>query len=136
MAFENPIKFTIKDNVDYLLDEKNNTFIALRKIAWGDTEEGKMDIRRWYNNDEGEDTPGKGVTLSNDACDELTLALLKENYGETEDVLTILKERKNFKSALNKLDDIKEELYDDGLEVIDLDSEDEEDLYDPEAILD
>lgn len=129
----NPIKFTMLDGIDYVLEEKGNTFIAMRKIAWGEAEEGKIDIRKWFSQDEG-DTPGKGVTLTDEGCDELTVALIKEGFGDTKEIIDELKTREDFKSICGGIPDIIE---DDGLDELDLDlelEEDGEDLFDPEAI--
>ena len=38
--------YEVDPNFDYVLEERANTFIALRKIKWGSQTEAKLDIRK------------------------------------------------------------------------------------------
>lgn len=118
------VKYSLLDNMDYILQEGNNTFTAMRKVAWGDKGQGKIDIRKWYVNANGDEIAGKGVTLSDDGCNELVPALLKENYGDTKEIINSIKNREDFMPSLVKalngenipeeltLPDIEEQGYD------------------------
>lgn len=125
------ITYKLMDGVDHIIEEKADTFIALRKVAWGNKEEGKMDIRNWYFKDEKE-CPGKGVTLTDDGCNNLTHALLQEGFGETEEILFNIKERKDFIPSVTKvLKGTGEELD------LDIDTVDpEEEFYEVEELFD
>ena len=90
-------------NIDRTFDEKGNTFLALRKIAWGEGKPEKLDIRKWYMSSDGEETVGKGVGfLTEEGPHELTRALVEEGYGHTEDVINGIKNRDDFTSSLVK----------------------------------
>ena len=55
-------KYAIDKDFDHTIDEKGNTFIALRKIAWGDSENYKLDLRKYYTTEDGE-RMNKGVSF-------------------------------------------------------------------------
>ena len=71
--------FKMEEGFDFVLQEGQNTSTNLRKIAWGDSSEAKIDIRKWsYTN--GEERALKGVTLSDDGASELAnLRMLRKN---------------------------------------------------------
>lgn len=121
------LKYKKNKNVDHIFDKKEKEFIALRKVAWGKGEE-KVDLRRWHLDMNDNESPGKGFTLSEDATHELTLALVKEEYGDTKEILTELKNRDDFSSSLKEVLDDKE------LKTIEEDTEDE-DFYDPDELI-
>lgn len=73
--------YTTDPDFDYTIDEKGNTFIALRKIDWGNKGEYKLDLRKYYASESGE-TMSKGVSfLTDDGPDELTDVLVRNDYG-------------------------------------------------------
>jgi len=127
------IKYSIQDGIDKLFDEKGNTFLALRKISWGESTNAKYDLRKWYISKDGNgETVGKGFSfLTDDGPSELTHVLLESGFGETKKIIDTIKTRDDFNSSLvNSLS--KKELSDTGLDIGP--EEDDEDLYDPSAI--
>lgn len=116
-------KYAIDKSFDHTIDEKGNTFIALRKIAWGNSEEYKLDLRKYYATAEGE-TMSKGVSfLTEDGPNELVNVLLQEGYGEP---MAIAETIKNSRPDIMELlaadiDKIKEEAN--------------SDFYDPRELL-
>lgn len=108
------IKYKVIDNVDHIFDEKGNTFLALRKISWNDREP-KLDLRKWYVNSEGEETVGKGISfLTEDGPNELTRILVKEGYGDTNELMEYLSKREDFDKDKYDIDSLikKDEYYD------------------------
>lgn len=113
------IKFKIVDGFDKIIDEKGSTFIALRKIQWGvgqdeetDSTKVKLDLRKYYNTASGERMT-KGVSfLTEEGPGELINVLLEENYGNTEDVLSRIMRRDDFKDAVDKVVGNAEESHD------------------------
>lgn len=80
-----PFSYEISEDFDHVLDEKGNTYTAFRKIKWGDSEDFKPDIRKYYATEEGEKM-AKGVVLSDEATHELAKVLLKEGYGDDKEI--------------------------------------------------
>lgn len=79
-------KYKIEPDFDYTIDEKNNTFIALRKITWGDSDTPKLDLRKYYAREDGE-TMSKGVSfLTDEGPNELTRVLLDTGYGNSREI--------------------------------------------------
>jgi len=113
------IKYTIGD-LDEVFDEKANTVLALRKVAWGNGEE-KLDMRKWYIGIDSE-TAGKGFTfLTDEGPHNLTKLLVDQEYGNTKDLLVSLKNRDDFESSLDKVlsGNLEDEVIDDGQEYFD-----------------
>ncbi len=124
-------KYKIDPDYDYLIDEKGNTFISLRKITWGDSDTAKLDLRKYYAREDGE-TMSKGVSfLTEDGPNELARVLIDTGYGNPKEIAdTILQRRPDigayiyagvencpeyqeaFQIALEELDNTEEELYD------------------------
>lgn len=127
------IKYTISDDFDHTFDEKGNTFLALRKIAWGDSDNVKLDIRKWYTNSAGEETIGKGVSfLTEEGPHELAKVLLENGYCDTFQVIESIKNRENFMTSLVRSLN-KEYLEENGINVDDVELEEE--YYDPKEML-
>ena len=127
------IKYKVADNFDHTFDEKGNTFLALRKISWGDSDNVKLDIRKWYVNSAGEETIGKGVSfLTDEGPHELTKVLLENDFGDTFQVIEAIKNRENFMTSLVRSLN-KEYLEENGIEVNDEDIDEE--YYDPKEML-
>jgi len=116
-------------DLDRIVDEKGSVFIALRKIAWGcgkdDNPEDldipvKLDLRKYYNTDQGE-RMDKGVSfLTEEGPNELTKVLLEEGYGNTAQCLSVLLKRSDIKDAVNTITngDTEEEGYYDPRELL------------------
>lgn len=78
---EKPFHFEVDPNYDFVLEERGNTYTALRKIRWGDKEDFSLDIRKYYATEEGE-RMAKGCSLmSREGADELTRILVYTGYG-------------------------------------------------------
>ena len=125
--------YSVDPNFDYTIDEKGNTFIALRKIDWG-RGEYKLDLRKYYASESGE-TMSKGVSfLTEDGPDELTRVLLDTGYGNDAEIAeTIIEKRPGILAKIKKEIDENPEL------IKDLDNEsfydDDEEYYDPEELI-
>lgn len=92
-------KYTVNPEVDEIIDEKGNTVILFRKLAWGEGEE-KLELRKWYV-DIDKETPNKGVVfLTEEGPNNLVHTFINKGFGDTERILTELKEREDFESAL------------------------------------
>lgn len=110
--------YDIDDSFDYIIDEGGNTSINVRKISWNG-KPYKLDIRR-YTYKDGQETMMKGISLSDEASNELTKVLIDNGYGNTRYIINSLKNRDDFKesllednpSDLNNTDDEDEEYYD------------------------
>lgn len=89
--------------IDEIIEEKGNAFIALREVAWG-SGNSKLEIRKWYTNANGDETPSKGVTfMTEDGPNQLVETMTGLGYGDTERVLQKLNEREDFRPALNNI---------------------------------
>lgn len=107
-------KYTIVDGIDHTIDEKGNSFIALRKMFWGDKpESAKLELRKYHNNANGDETPSKGVSfITDDGPTNLTHVLINMGYGNTERILNGIKDREDFRPSLNKVLGKDDEFYD------------------------
>ena len=126
--------YTMDPNFDYTVDEKGNTFIALRKIDWGGNGNYKLDLRKYYASESGE-TMSKGVSfLTEDGPDELTKVLLETGYGnDTEIAETIIRDRPYIaKRIKDELDN--NQFYNKRIEDLEVEIE-EETYYDPEELI-
>ena len=84
-------KYAIDKDFDHTIDEKGNTFIALRKIAWGDSENYKLDLRKYYTTEDGE-RMNKGVSfLTDEGPNELARVLIDTGYGNAMDIAESIK---------------------------------------------
>ena len=90
-----------------MVDEKNNQFIRLAEIAWAGADEEvdpskiKLDIRKYTTDADGNERMLKGCSfLTEDGPHELTHALVEEGFGNTEKILTAIKQRSDFPDAV------------------------------------
>ena len=126
------IEYTIKDNFDYVLEEKGNTYISLRKLCWcgadeAEEREGKLDVRKYYTGKDGNEVVGKGVSLTEEGANELVNVLTSNNYGDTKTIINNIKDREDFMPSLvNCLSG--EQLEEAG---VDPSKYEKEDYYDP-----
>ena len=100
---------------DEVIDEKSNTFIALRLVQWckngsePDKNLAKLELRKWRVKD-GEEHADKGCSfLTPEGPGELTKALIKHGYGDTSDLLHQLSHRDDFKDAVEHFNDTEED---------------------------
>lgn len=90
MAYGTDFKYEFDPNFDFVLEEKANIFTALRKVKWGDSEEFRVDIRKYISTDHGE-TMKKGCTfMSDDGVHELTKVLLEQGYGRQDEIINAI----------------------------------------------
>ena len=83
---ERPFTYEIDPNYDYVLEERGNTYIALRKIRRGDRDHFNLDIRKWYATEDGE-RMAKGCSLmSDEGADELARVLISTGYGNEKEI--------------------------------------------------
>lgn len=122
-------EYHVNGEVDEVIDEKGNSVIMFRKLAWGKGEE-KLELRKWYV-DIDKETPSKGVTfLTEDGPHNLTHVLIRKGFGDTEKILEELKTRDGFEDSLSnvigkkKVKEIKEQ-----------EATDEAIYYDPKEML-
>ena len=108
MAFRNnaEFKYSIR-GINRIIDEKNNQFIRLAEIAWAGADEEvdpsniKLDIRKYTTDADGNERMLKGCSfLTEDGPHELTHALVEEGFGNTEKILTAIKQRSDFPDAV------------------------------------
>ena len=127
MAFE----YNSDPNFDYTIDEKGNTFIALRKIDWGNKGEYKLDLRKYYASESGE-TMSKGVSfLTEEGPRELTKVLIETGYGDPEEITNaIVYKRPDILKKMCKVISSDPSLSDQ-----DLINDEEENFYDPEELM-
>lgn len=125
-------KYRIVDHVDFTFEEVGNQFNALRKIAWGDAddEKAKLEVRRWRNNPDGTEMCAKGMTfLTDEGPSELTNCLLKLGFGNTKEVLVIIKDRDDFRKSINSVLGKDDDLYDESAGTL------EDGYFDPKELL-
>lgn len=120
--------YKIHDDYDYIIEESGNTFVALRKLTWGNAENPKLDLRRYYNTDEGERVH-KGVSITDDGADELVKVLCDTGYGDTEEIIRGIKDREDFMPSLSKV------IGKDNIPETDMEIKDS-DYFDPNSIFD
>ena len=92
--------FEILDEDPYanVFDSKDDTVLAMRTVSWnGNTP--NLELRKWkLPKEDGEkDTPCKGFSfLSEDGPNQLVYVLLKNGYGNTQEVYDIISSRDDF----------------------------------------
>ena len=112
------------DGLDEVFDERGNAIIALRSVSWNG-KSPKLEIRKWYIKETGEEV-GKGVPfLTDDGPHQLVHTLIKHGYGDTRTIVDMLKDRDP--EMTKELDEIKLP------EVDEIDSKEE--YFDPKKIL-
>ena len=106
------IKMRIIDNYDYTISEKGNSYIALRKVVWGDKDDdsAKYDRRKYYTNADGTERMSKGVCFDEEAADELVRVLVDTGHGNTRELIDVLRNRNDFEesynNSINNIDDL------------------------------
>lgn len=98
--------YKIKENgINEIIDEKNNTVMMIREVAWGkniEKEEYHLEIRKWYVNTESE-MPGKGFTFTTEKSPHnLVNTMVKLGFGETKKIIDGIKDRPDFEDSLAK----------------------------------
>jgi hypothetical protein len=117
--FKKDIKFAFYGTIDEIIEEKGSMYTAIRKTAWysgdekPDESKAKLEIRKWKvaDGESDKDIPQKGVSfMTDDGPNNLAISLLGLGYGKTKDALLKLKERKDFKNAVEHMYDEDEDM--------------------------
>lgn len=118
------------DGVNRIIDERGNSFIAMRMVRWKEDNEFELDIRKYRLGEDGTETPNKGIKfLTEDGPCELMTAMIEEGYGDTITIAdSLFKNRKDICERIIKLDKGEVELF------VETEDEDNEDYYDPREI--
>lgn len=93
---EKKITYDILDEnpLENVFDNKDNSYLAIRTVSWNKSSP-KLEVRRWYINDENNESPSKGITFSTEeGPHQLTHLLLKLGYGDDNVIDSIMKNRK------------------------------------------
>lgn len=123
-------KYSIVENIDYTFEEKGNQFGAVRKVQWGDSDKSYLEVRKWRNSPDGSEQAAKGYTfMTEEGPSELAKVLLTLGYGNTREVIDIVKEREDFRKSLNSSLGPNDEMYDESTGTL------EDDYYDPKSLL-
>lgn len=123
-------KYSIVENIDYTFEEKGNQFGAVRKVQWGDSDKSYLEVRKWRNSPDGSEQAAKGYTfMTEEGPSELAKVLLNLGYGNTREVIDIVKEREDFRKSLNSSLGPNDEMYDESTGTL------EDDYYDPKSLL-
>lgn len=123
-------KYSIVENIDYTFEEKGNQFGAVRKVQWGNSDKSYLEVRKWRNSPDGSEQAAKGYTfMTEEGPSELAKVLLNLGYGNTREVIDIVKEREDFRKSLNSSLGPNDEMYDESTGTL------EDDYYDPKSLL-
>ena len=136
MAFKKdggPIKFEIKENgINELIDEgTGNSSIMLREVGWNGRDP-KLEIRKWII-DVDKETPMRGLSfITEQGPHTLTEVLVEKGFGNTEKIITNIKDREDFDDSLVKVIGKKKIEKSKNTEV----TISEDDYFDPKSVLD
>lgn len=127
-------KYEFDPEFNHLIEEKANTYIALRKVRWGDSPEFKVDLRKYRAQENGEQML-KGCTfMSEDGVHELAKVLIEEGYGRTDEIVNAIKEnRPKVYAAL--IQDIKDIPLDTAKEMVEKELGSEDQYYDMREVI-
>lgn len=130
--------YEVDPNFDFVLEERANTFIALRKIKWGSQADAKLDIRKYRATEEGE-MMMKGCSLTDEGANELTKILVEQGYGSDKEIYNAIIDHRpeitsRFIETIRNFSDkeIEEHLKD---HPVPQDEAEEEELYNLEDML-
>lgn len=118
------ITMEIDPSMDIIIEQApgSNSFLAMRNICWNGSGAYRLDIRRWYTDSDGNENPGKGFSFTTESGpDNLAVSLVKNNYGNTEQILNAIKNRDDFEYSINI--------------VLNRGANNKKPLYDPKSIL-
>lgn len=98
-----PVEYKIKeDGINELIDEKGNMTVMLREVAWGGRDY-HLEIRKWII-DIDKEQPMKGVTfITDEGPNNLVEVMVDKGYGNTEKIITNIKERPDFMDSLTRV---------------------------------
>lgn len=117
--------------INHIVEERGNSFVAIRKVKWKEESESyKLDIRKYRSTEDGE-VASKGVSFYNDeeASTEIIKGLLENGYGDSTEISKcIFKNRPEISDILIKLQN--GEMLIEELDTVNLD-----DFYDPRELV-
>lgn len=80
---------TDENKESYIIEEKGNSYTQLAYERWNEDSQFRLALRKFYSSAKGE-TAGKGVTfMTEEGPSELINALLKEGYGNPDDIAKV-----------------------------------------------
>ena len=112
MAFkrneDGEFKYSIR-GLNRIVEERGQQFLRLSRIAWNASDEDdvdedkiKLDLRKYRTDADGREIMGKGVSfMTEEGPHELVHIMIEEGYGNTEKCISLLKNRNDFKDAVN-----------------------------------
>lgn len=127
MAFnpDTTLLYKVFKDFNILFDEKAGSYGSVRLAQWykegtePNPDKAKYEIRKFnIKNDGSGEIAGKGISISSkEAMDDLTDGLVKNNFGNTRNILKSLSGREDFKNTLDNInkdpdDDSDGELFD------------------------
>ena len=122
-------KYEVDKNFNYTIDERGNTFVALRKIRWGDNDNYKLDLRKYISTEKGEQM-GKGLSfITEDGPNELSRVLLDTGYGKPDEIAQVIVD--NRRDIFNEISKRVN-----GEFIITEDNESDEELFDARRLFD
>lgn len=105
------INYHVFEDYNIPFDEKGSTYGTVRKIQWvsegkePDETKAKIEIRKMYNQADGERT-GKGYTFSTpEGPGELVIGLIGAGFGNTKDILREVRKREDFLEAAKTINE-------------------------------
>lgn len=116
--------YEIQSDFDFILSESGNQSINLRRISWNGRPH-KLDIRKW-NYKDGQEQMSKGISLTDEAANELASVLVEQGNGDTKRIARALAKREDFKP---------EYLEDDGDDDAPFSLDEDTTYYDPKQII-
>lgn len=128
----------IVDGFDFIIEEKGNSYIALRKLKWNEKSAPRLDIRKYMIDSDGNEVIGKGIGfLSDTGPHELVKVMVENGYGKTIQVLEGIKERDDFMPSLSKVLSNSQmgELSEANPDLDFADEEEEQEYFDPRKLV-
>lgn len=108
--------FIFENEINEIIEEKGNQYAALRKVQWlkedeqPDPNKGKLELRKWIIDKDGTEKANKGFTfMTPEGPHQLTETLVKNNYGDTANILDSISKRDDFSDAVNHVSNDKEQ---------------------------
>ena len=103
MAFKG--KYEMKENgINEIISERGDMFLALREVRWSENKPFKLDLRHYKSDEEGDITL-KGVSFTDNDADEIVNALIKNGFGDNDQIAeTIISERPSLARTIKSMD--------------------------------
>lgn len=112
MAFNGRYEYK-QNGINEIISERGDMFLALREVRWSESRPFKLDLRNYKSDEDGERAL-KGVSFTDDDADEITLALLKNGFGDDDIVAeTIATERPSLYRTIQSIEISEEEVKED-----------------------